>query len=51
LAGLPGNKFLIKKPVSTVFQNENFYTFFMKKYTYLLYYVFNWVPPGQSTAS
>jgi len=39
-----------QKPVSTVFQDENFYTF-LKKYPSLLYGVFHWVTPGQSTTS
>jgi len=41
LAGFAGNKFLTK----TLFQHLH------QKYTSLLYDVFNWVTPGQSTNS
>jgi len=40
-----------QKPVSTVSQDENFYPFFIQKYISLLYDVFNWVTPGQSTTN
>jgi len=35
LAGLPG-KIPDQKFVSTLFQDENFYTFFIKKYTFFM---------------
>jgi len=43
LAGLAGNKFLTKSLFEQFFK--------MKTYTYLLYDVFNWVTPGQSTTN
>jgi len=49
LAGLPG-KIPDQKFVSTLFQDENFYTFFIKKYTFF-YDVLNQVTPGQCTIS
>jgi len=49
LAGITGNKFPDQKPISTVFQDENLYIFFIKNV--LLYDVINWITPGQSTTS
>jgi len=48
---LAGDKLLTKNLFQEFFQDENFYTFFIKKYTSLLYDVFNWVTPGKSTTS
>jgi len=51
LAGQAANKFLIKNLFQQFIVNENFYTFFIEKYTSLLYDVFNWASPEQSTIS